>query len=203
MSLDTLLKPLQWADEQILRYYTKRTEAWEEKGRSKYSLAQICNLSGAAANMAFMLQGDLYFGLGAGLLALQSLDFARNTVKERYESEMTDGALTKTPMGYETTKKISALARLPMLITGAALMVKGVVHFVEYLQTKNPESVTNAMYMCSFGYALIGTASSMYIKDSDPKLLEKKPLEEIMFPRELVPVPVRIKRPARTRRGRR
>ena len=129
--------------------------------------------------MAFMLQGDLYFAIGTGMLAMQSLDFARNVVK------------------------VSALARLPMLITGIGLMIKGFAHLADYVQNKNPESVTNAMYMCSFGYALIGTASSMYIKDSDPKLLEKKPLEEIMFPRELVPVPVRIKRPARTRRGRR
>ncbi len=80
MSLESLFKPLQWADEQVLRYYTKKTEEWEEKGRSKYPLAHICNLTGTAANMAFMLQGDLYFGIGAGFLALQSVDFARNYV---------------------------------------------------------------------------------------------------------------------------
>ncbi len=194
MSLESLLKPLQWADEQVLKYYTRKTEAWEEKGRSKYSLAHIFNVSGTASNMTFMLQGDLYLGIGVGLLALQSLDFARNVAKERYEQEAVDGAVTKGSMGYETVKKISSLARLPMLVTGSALMIKGMVQFVDYLQTKNPESATNAIYLCSLGYAFIGTASSMYIKDSDPKLLGKKPLEEWMQELELRPIPVRVRR---------
>ncbi|MEK6939933.1 MAG: hypothetical protein AABX31_04345 [Nanoarchaeota archaeon] len=191
MSLESLLKPLQWADEQVLRYYTKKTEEWEEKGRSKYSLAHIFNLSGTAANMSFMLQGDLYFVIGTGILALQSLDFGRNYVKERYESDASDGALTKTPVSYEITKKISSLARLPMLVTGIGLIVKGIAQVVDYIQTKNPESAMNGVYMCSFGYALIGTASSMYIKDSDPKLLEKKPLEYWIQQLELRPIPAR------------
>lgn len=194
MSLESLLKPLQWADEQVLKYYTKKTEAWEEKGRSKYSLAHLYNLSGTAVNLAFMLQGDLYFGIGAGLLALQSLDFARNYVKERYEPATTDDAVAKPPTSYEVTKKVSSLARLPMLVMGMGLMIKGIAYFVDYAQNKNPESVTNALYMCSFGYALIGTASSMYIKDSDPRLLGKKPLEEWMHELELRPIPLEERR---------
>ncbi len=188
MSLESLLKPLQWADQQVLCYYTKQAEAWEEQGRSKYSLAHLYNLSGTAANMAFMLQGDLYFAIGTGMLAMQSLDFARNVVKERYEPDISTGTVAKPSASYEMAKKVSALARLPMLITGIGLMIKGFAHLADYVQNKNPESVTNAMYMCSFGYALIGTASSMYVKDSDPKLLEKKPVDELMFQKELVKV---------------
>ena len=191
MSLESLLKPLQWADEQVLRYYTKKAEAWEEQGRSKYSLAHLYNLSGTAANMAFMLQEDLYFVIGAGILALQSVDFARNFVQERYEPEANTETIAKPPISYDITKKVSAVARLPMLITGVGLMIKGIAHFVDYIQHKNPESAANALYMCSFGYALIGTASSMYIKDSDPKLLEKKPVEE--FNLQLQTVRVRKK----------
>ena len=194
MSLESLLKPLQWADEQVLKYYTKHAEAWGEKGRSKYSLGHLYNLSGTAANMGFMLQGDLYFIIGTGLLALQSLDFARNAREPQYQADMTDAALTKTPLGMEATKKISSLARLPMLVTGIGLVIKGMAHLVDYVQTKNPQSALDAMYMCSFGYALIGTASSMYVKDSDPKLLGKKPIEEWMHELELRPVPVRERR---------
>jgi len=187
MSLESLLKPLQWADEQVLRQYTKQAEKWEEKGRSKYSLAHLYNLSATAANMTFMLQADLYLVIGTGLLALQSLDFARNIHEPQYQSDITD-TLTKAPLGMEGTQNISAAARLPMLVTGAALMIKGLAQFVDYVQTKNPESVMNAMYLCSFGYALMGTASSMYVKDSDPKLLEKKPLEEFNLQKDLQPI---------------
>ena len=141
-----------------------------------------------------MLQGDLYFIIGTGLLALQSLDFARNAREPQYQADMTDAALTKTPLGMEATKKISSLARLPMLVTGIGLVIKGMAHLVDYVQTKNPQSALDAMYMCSFGYALIGTASSMYVKDSDPKLLGKKPIEEWMHELELRPVPVRERR---------
>ena len=199
MSLESLLKPLQWADEEVLRYYTRKAETWEEKGRSKYSLAHLYNLSGTAANMAFMLQGDLYFMMGIGMLAIQSVDFVRNFVQKRYEPEMNDGTATKAPVSYEITKKVSSLARLPMLITGVGLMAKGIAYFVDYIQNKNPESAANALYMCSFGYALMGTASSMYIKDSDPKLLEKKPLEEFMFQEKLQPMLVRMRRKRRRR----
>jgi len=188
MSLESLLKPLQWADQQVLRSYTKQAENWEEKGRSKYSLAHLYNLTATAANMTFMLQADLYLVMGTGLLAVQSLDFGRNYVKERYESEVNDGATAKAPLGYEFSKNISTVARLPMLVTGAALMIKGIAQLADYLQTKNPESVMNAMYLCSFGYALMGTASSMYVKDSDPKLLEKKPLEEFNLQKDLQPI---------------
>ncbi len=188
MSLESLLKPLQWADQQVLCYYTKQAEAWEEQGRSKYSLAHFYNLSGTAANMGFILQGDLYFVIGTGILALQSLDFGRNFVRERYESEVSDNTATKAPTSYEIAKKISSAARLPMLITGIGLLIKGIVNVVDYLQSKNPESASNALYLCSFGYALIGTASSMYIKDSNPKLLEKKPVEELIFQKELMRV---------------
>ena len=188
MSLESLLKPLQWADQQVLRSYTKQAENWEEKGRSKYSLAHLYNLTATAANMTFMLQADLYLVMGTGLLALQSLDFARNVHEPQYQSDITYTALIKAPLGMEATKKVSAAARLPMLVTGAALMIKGLAQFVDYIQTKNPESVTNALYLCSFGYALIGTASSMYVKDSDPKLLEKKPLEEFNLQKDLQPI---------------
>ncbi|MDP3698554.1 MAG: hypothetical protein Q8R47_03125 [Nanoarchaeota archaeon] len=192
MSLESLLKPLRWADEQVLRQYTKQAEAWEEKGRSKYSLAHLYNLTATAANCSFMLLGDLYFALGTGILALQSLDLASNVVGQREETKTISDAIAKPSASYEITRKVSSLARLPMLVTGIGLMIKGMAHLVDYVQTKNPESAINSLYMCSFGYALIGTASSMYIKDSDPKLLEKKPLEE--FNLQLQPVSARVRK---------
>ncbi len=191
MSLESLLKPVQWADEQVLRYYTKKAEAWEKKGRSKYSLAHLYNLSGAAANIVFMTQADLNFSVGAGVLALQSADFARNVVRERYDPEINTGTVAKPPLSYEITKHLSSLVRLPMLVTGMGLMIKGIAYFIDYVQHKNPESIVHAMQMCSLGYAFFGTASSMYIKESDPQLLEKKLVEE--FNLQLQPVPVRIK----------
>ncbi|MEK6899759.1 MAG: hypothetical protein AABX05_01415, partial [Nanoarchaeota archaeon] len=120
MSLESLLKPVQWLDEKVLKLYTQQTAAWEEKGRSKYSLAHLYNLTAAAANCFFMtLSGsDTYFLTGTGLLAAQSLDFARNVHGPLYENDAVQEGIIKPPVSMEITKKISAAARLPMMATG-------------------------------------------------------------------------------------
>src|SRR3989344_1061342 len=85
MSLESLLKPIQWADEQVLRYYTKKTEAWEEKGRSRYTLAQIYNGIASGANIVYLTLLGNYAGLP--LLSVQVSEVARNMYEPRYKPD--------------------------------------------------------------------------------------------------------------------
>lgn len=192
MSLESLLRPIQWADEQVLRYYTKKTEAWEEQGRSKYSLAQVCNVAAVCANIFYLTVLGNYAGLP--LLGLQSSEFARNIKEPKYKPEATTGEKTALPASLQAARDIASYLRFPLFASGAALLLKGIIDMMTFAATKESEPLANALENLSLGYAMLGTASSMYIKESDLKLLERKPLEEIMFPRELVPVPVKTKR---------
>lgn len=190
MSLESLLKPIQWADQQVLKYYTKKTEEWEEKGRSKYSLAQVCNIAATCANMFYLtLQG--YFVAGVPLLGLQGLEVMRNIKESQYKQDATSGEAAALPVTLKTAQTIAAYVRFPLFVSGAALLVKGVVDMLTFAATRETEPLANAIENLSLGYAMLGTASSMYIKDSDPKLLGKKPIEEWMHQLELRPIPVR------------
>lgn len=185
MSLESLLKPIRWADEQILRYYTKKAEAWEEQGRSKYSLAQICNVAAACANIFYVAVLGNYAGLP--LLGLQSSEFARNIKESKYKQDQTAGAITALPASLKTAQTIAAYARLPLFASGAALLIKGIIDMMTFAATKETGPLAGALENLSLGYAMLGTASSMYIKESDPKLLEKKPFEELAYHRQLQP----------------
>ena len=194
MSLDSLLQPLQWADEQVLRYYTKKTEEWEGKGRSRYSLAQICNGIASFSNAFYMaaLSGSLVFGVP--LLSMQMVEVMRNIYEPRYKQDTSTGENAALPKQLEILQSIAKYTRFPLFLSGAALLVKGVVDMMTFAATKETEPLANALENLSLGYALLGTASSMYIKDSDPKLLEKKPLEGLMYQGQLQPIPVRVRK---------
>lgn len=192
MSLESLLKPIQWADEQILHYYTKKAEAWEEKGRSKYSLAQICNVAASCANIFYLAILGNYTGLP--LLGLQGSEFARNITEAKYRQEATKGEKTALPVSLQAARNIASYIRFPLFASGAALFIKGIIDMMIFAATKEKEPLANALENLSLGYAMLGTASSMYIKDSDSKLLEKKPLKEWTYRLELRPIPVKIRK---------
>ena len=192
MSLESLLKPIQWADEQVLRYYTKKTEAWEEKGRSKYSLAQICNVAAACANLFY--SGVLGNYAGLPIFLVQGSDLTRNIKEPSYKKDTTTGENTALPVTIQIARTIAAYTRFPLFISGAALLVKGIVDIMTFAATRETEPLANALENLSLGYAMLGTASSMYIKDSDPKLLGKKQIEEWIHQLELRPIPVRVRK---------
>ena len=192
MSLESLLKPIQWADEQVLRYYTRKTEAWEEKGRSRYTLAQIYNGIASGANIVYLTLLGNYAGLP--LLSVQVSEVARNMYEPRYKPDAATREKVLLPKQLELLRTIANYTRFPLFISGAALLVKGIIDMMTFAATRETEPLANALENLSLGYGMLGTASSMYIKDSDPKLLGKKPIEECMHQLELRPIPIEVRK---------
>ena len=195
MALKNLLKPLKFVDEQVLRQYSKLIKKWEDKGRSRYSLARIFN-SSAVGGTLLSIGGDLPIFLYSISGGLQGADCARNTIEPSIRKDISeDGIIAKLPEPLYSFKKISNGIRLPLLGTGLAFMGKGGLELIDYFKTNNSTSLSNAIGDLSFGYGFVGLASSMYVKESDPKLLDKEPFWKTAYEkvsdkvRNLVPEP--------------
>ncbi|MDP3734722.1 MAG: hypothetical protein Q8R37_05830 [Nanoarchaeota archaeon] len=200
MSLDDLLAPVKWADEQVLRQYTKLTQTWEKKGRSKYSLAHILN---GSSIVCFGFTNEFYSEDIPNLFLLvgpwQGYDFARGLIESSFKKDVTDGPIAKDTIDFiiDIYKAFTVPTRFPALTAGITLLGKGIVELIDYIKNKNTASLSDSLFSLSLGYSFFGTASSIYIKDSNPKLLDKAPFwknaidyvkEKVMSAPQPVPV---------------
>jgi len=64
---------------------------------------------------------------------------------------------------------------MPLLGFGLYLMGDGAFELIDYLNSSNPESLINGIGDMTWGYGYAGLASSMYVKEANPKLLDKQP----------------------------
>lgn len=186
-------------DGTVLKQYTKLTKKWEEKGHSRYSLAHAFNLSSLGIYLSPLVPVGIYpLTLGASL----GMDLPRNLLESLEKKETMEGEIAESPinsllLGY---KDITNLLRLPFFISGVSLMVKGSLGLIDYFNTQNSNSLNNAIDDLSLGYSSFGLSSSIYVKDSNPKLLEKAPmwkqayesLKEKIFSPKPVPQPVSV-----------
>lgn len=81
MSLEKIIKPFKWVDEQVLRQYTKLAKKWEDKGRNIYYLSSTV---GMPAKPLIALGGNELFGvpIGVGIeISLYNWDFIYNNRK--------------------------------------------------------------------------------------------------------------------------
>ena len=200
MSLDDYLAPVKaswhtakWIDEQVLRQYTKVTNLWEGKG-SRYTLAHIFNFS---STLSFAVFSEISHVTLISPLALLATDLARN-VFEPFERNEGTGEIAQHPVKVLYTS-IGNLIRLPSFLFGVSMIGKSTLSLVDYLKTKDTNSLMAAAEDFSLGYSFFGLASSIYVKDFDPKLLDKPPfwkqamdyIKEKLSPQP-VPVPIPI-----------
>ncbi len=175
MSLDDLLKPAKWADEQILRQYTKIGKKFHlDSGRKRYLVGLGLWLTHAALCSA---TGYQLFGAAEQpiRISLNVLDFGYNLngatglIRDETASE------TKTidPIKY-LYQTFNSIERLPAFVAGVGLVGKYGIDLFNYVI--NGEPVDSNSYNClGYGFGLLSLASSMYIKEIDPKLLNKAP----------------------------
>jgi len=181
MGLESKLKTVKkytWdiPDQYALRQYTKLTKNWEDKGRSRYSLAHFFNLSsmlGTFTSIDFgVILGSWRFIEGY----VQGTDLLRNVqehINKRNISE--DGTIAEPPGALYLFKKAADVIRMPSLGFGLYYMGKGAFELIDYLNSSNPESLSNGIGNLAWGYSYFGIASSMYVKETNPKLLDKQP----------------------------
>lgn len=181
MGLESLLKPVKWIDEQILREYTKITKKWEDKERNKYILAGALSVAGYISILVipsdpdvlkdisitdYLIGGTVAFSY-VGLWAHDVIHSFNNIISKK--SEETSGEIVEDKFNH-ITKKIQRFARLPMFGLGMLAFYEFSNLFIE-----SGLSEITLDYAFVMGLGFTSLASSMYIKDSDPKLLNKQP----------------------------
>ena len=176
MTLESLLKPAKFVDEQILKQYTKIAKRWEDGGRNIYNLSILIGLP---SKYLIVVGGNRIFGQHIGFwaeAALYNWDFAYNLygftgcIKEQ---KTTDDAISLDPI-IRMLKKINKSVRLPTFLSGASLVGKSLYDFVNYFVNGEPIDYTTCDTLM-LGTGLLMVASSQYLKDRNPKLLDKEP----------------------------
>jgi len=175
MKSRALSKPIEWIDEQLLREHSKLTKKWEDKGKSKYSLATILGLSGLAASMGTK---ELIYTLGTFTFA-RGWDLGLNT-KGLTEGEHPTGIreygdrlVVDSPIFFYTNKAMNSI-RAPTFIFGSSFMIRGAINAYNYFANNDQLGLDGAINDFQVGISSLGFASSIYIRNSDPKLLQKE-----------------------------
>ncbi len=179
MNLESLLKPLKMVDGEILRQYSKAGKRFNlYEGRKRY----LVGLGFWAAYAPLSAFGGSKL---IGPLNEASLSLVNDYVDWIYNAYGSLGLIKKggTLGGVAADqvehfcKKYNSIIRLPTFTAGAGLVGKFGLDALNYIS--NGEPIKPSSYSClEYGLSLLSLASSMYIKEIDPKLLNKKPVFE-------------------------
>lgn len=169
MTLEALLKPVKSVDTEIHRYYTKFGKKWEDQGHSRYSIAIPLSLYGGVMGFGLNLNQHLV-GWFLGWDTWSNLSKTPYGTKENFSL----GAITINRSG-NFLKTIDRIARFPLFAAGVGYMVKGTYGVVHSIAHGDNSELGNSVSEIGTGSSLFAMASSLYIKDIEPKLLDKQP----------------------------
>lgn len=159
-------------DKLVLKEYTKLSKNTKET--KLYAITTLLNIA------SWEGVGFFWYHLGLDLVTsglinagLSSVDFLYNLQAlagdtKEYNSA---GELVKNPL-IEYKKKYNRAVRLPLFITGVALTGLGI-----YNAITGQSSLDNLWP----GLSYLSLASSMYLKDRDPKLLQKHRVKDKIY----------------------
>ncbi len=177
MALEDLLAPVKWVDKQVLREYTKLTKKWEAKGRSRYALSNWINIS---SSIFILTNGvnDIPISLFMSLFIARN--FAQDNVTKPYGSELnvSDSAIAERS---NLPVQIDRVIRLPFLLTGLGLTGFGLYKAMSGFYNKDNQTISEGITNIKHGVPFLSVASCYYIKDADPKLLDKAPFWETAY----------------------
>lgn len=196
MTLNDYLAPVKYIDEQVLRQYTKVGKKLKlDEGKRKYVVAiglnflsiQFSSLGSIHLDIqslknliwyVIVLPDNIFNGFGYGL-------------NQRIEE--TTGARAIDPV-HGFLKKHNTLFRLPVFVGSVGCIAKYGIDLVNHVVNGVPMDQDSPGYL-SLGIGYLSLASSMYIKEMDPKLLDKKPFWRTAYDRvkeKLAPEPTPI-----------
>jgi len=176
MSLESMLKPAKWLDERVLTQYTKIGKKYNlDKGKKKYVVGVGLWFNHVGLSM---LSGiPLISGYEViPRVILNSPDFGLNVtgiLVGLNDHDISETKVSNSPM-IDFFLKYNSIVRLPIFLAGAGLVTKFGVDVASSLIQGSPMDGDSVHYF-AYGTGLLSLASSMYIKDTDPKLLDKDP----------------------------
>jgi len=196
--LKYVMRPVKYLDEQVLRHYTKLGQKINiDDGKRKYWIGLGLNTfnmqtSGPINRVLFGPAVDF-----ASFLGLQYADAVYNWrgifgfVKD--DSEITDEKAIDSETYYQ--KRYNSFVRLPVFLGSVGLIGKSIADLVGSYSNGTPLDPTSSICLVE-GISYLSLASSMYLKETDPKLLDKVPYWKKAYEwlkekaRELAPSPI-------------
>lgn len=170
-----LPKPLDWCDEQVLRHYTRIGSNIPDKHLYKITTtAQGLGEFGLAAWGPYLESNPVACGFLYGVF-MNGPDLAYNMrglsgqVKRN-----TEGQSIALDPAIEFVSNYNRTIRFPIFSAGVGFLGKAMYEVADHFMTGRPIN-GDVAYHFAAGFGLLSLASSMYLKDQDPKLLKKAP----------------------------
>ena len=175
---DYVPKPIKWIDERIQKTHTAfALKKGIDKGKRRYKVGLAMNMFSMLNNSfsSLVVGGSEYGPLlnNVSYWAVEFFDFEWNfhglagTVNEDSIS-----SVKKSTYFVESVKTYCKGIRLPVLAIGITSLGKGGINLYNQLINGEAADPLTPAYI-QYGIGMIVQSSSMYLKDIDPKLLEK------------------------------
>jgi len=168
MSLESLLKPVKWTDQKVLKQYTKLGRKIPEK--NLYNVTMALGFLGNLGSFVLPLVLTVPYGVMlAPNLVLDIYGLMNGNTSDYHSNgnKIIDDAKEK-PM------QMTRITRLPLFLAGMGLVGKVVYDTANFFINGEPFENEN-YHLAVGGFGFLSAASSMYLKDQDPKLLDKNP----------------------------
>lgn len=170
-------------DREVLRQYSKVAKRWEDKGRDIYHLSSAVGISsliliGITGNRFFDILGISSENFKFMYLFPACWDNVDNLhgLRRKRNEELSDSSTKAIYPAERFYTTVNRAIRLPCFLSGIGMVGKTVYDAYNYLLNGEPIALGEDFILAQTGLGFIGTASSMYLKDRDPKLLQKDPL---------------------------
>ncbi len=172
-------------DETILKQFTRIVRKYELNGGNKLDLAMKFHIQ---SDLAYLASGGLLIGrfIGGGFVLdkiLQQLllktfhdsDVDRTYEEKIYEKEKLNGGGNSIEYSLHDNREFSKKSRFYIFGSGLGYIGSGLSDIYDTLEGRKTD-ISHSIWKIGFGYSLATLGSSMYIKDTDDKLLQKSPL---------------------------
>ncbi len=178
MKLESLLKPIKYLDESIiLRQYTKLGQKIRiNEGRKKYQvgLGLWTAYVGLTTSSNTQLFGQEFYLASYFALGYKDGCYNIKGISGRFDDEINSGEEVINKEKYSFSRYNSCV-RLPAFLFGIGLIGKFGIDLVNSIKNKTPIA-PESCYALLDGLGHLSLASSMYLKETNPKLLERAPL---------------------------
>lgn len=166
--------PLSALDKTILTQYRKVRKLWEQNtNHSVYILTIPLNLSGFFATDLSHYIGS-YAPVHVGVVIPFVLDAMVNFLGLGGYYNSIDSISSERVMERPPLRRVNRIFRLPMFLLGSGLSSFGIYQLTSGV-INSDLLYTNFIGYLTEGLGILGLASSTYLKDADPRLLQAQP----------------------------
>ena len=177
MKLESLLKPIRYLDESIiLRQYTKLGQKIKiDEGKRKYwaGFGLWTAYVGLTTPLNKLLFGTEFYLFSYLVAGYNDGAYNFEGILNWFKEEDSESRVIDKEKNFRS--KYNSCVRLPTFLFGVGLIGKFGVDLVNSVKNKTPIG-PESYYALINGLGHLSLASSMYLKETNPKLLERVPL---------------------------